>query len=167
MSSLTKEVAFEAFIKDAIDYRQAADALLRFEQTESMLLSPIYNSYFIATELALKAFLRYSGQATELLKSKWKHNLIGMLSEAISCGLKIDQADLLDISNIINLLHDGNKQQAFRYFIWESRCLPDVAWAGKVVRILIDLVRRQTGYDPNVPGPAVKFDIVIGQPQPR
>src|SRR5207247_1217956 len=104
MSADTREVAFEAFINGAIGYCQAGDALLRIHQTASMPVPPIYNAYFIAAELALKAFLRYCGESTESLKKKWSHNLNGMYAVAIVKGLKPGEADLVDLQNVIGLL---------------------------------------------------------------
>jgi hypothetical protein len=167
MSAVMKEVDFEAFINGAIDYCRAGDELLKTCRTESLSFSPIYNAFFIAAELALKAFLRFNGELTVSLRTKWKHDLTGMFKEASARGLKPNAADALELRNVINLLQNGNKKQAFRYFIYESRTMPEVNWTSRVLNNLISLIKKQTSFTNAEPRTLVKIDIVVGRPMGR
>src|SRR6476660_4779149 len=113
------ELAFEAVLNGAKRFCMAADLLLSTPQAASVN-DPIYVLYFHATELALKAFLRSGGEKTAALKNVWKHNLEKLYAEALARGLAPDTATALDLTNVVYLLHAGNKGEAFRYFTLES-----------------------------------------------
>ena len=67
----------------------------------------------------------------------------------------------IDVFNVINLLHLGNKNEGFRYITLESRSMPDLSWTSEVLQRLIDLIEKQTGYlMPTTPGPAVGGNMV-------
>jgi hypothetical protein len=159
-----KEVHCGAFVNGARNYCSAADLLLRMRQTAAVSLDPIYMLYFHAAELALKGFLRFRGNETDALKAGWKHNLEKLHADARASGLDPEPADALDLQNVVHLLYSGNKQEAFRYFTWESRVMPDIEWASKIVNTLVALVEKRTGQTTGKPGPAVKINVVIGQP---
>jgi len=163
-----KEVSPAAFLNGAKRYGEAADLLLSLSGTAGISLDPIYMLYFHAAELALKAFLVFKGVKTKDLKSRsWGHNLEKMYKEALGLGLAPEAAHSMDIHNVMELLHSGNRQEAFRYFTWEPRFIPEVAWAGKVVNLLIGLVEYRIDYTKGKPGGAVTFNVVIGRPSPK
>lgn len=96
------------------------------------------------------------------MKNKWKHNLEKIYAEALRLGLNPNRSDILDFHNVIGLLHTGNREEAFRYFTLNSRCLPDLDWTRNVVGQLVSLVELRVGYIlPTESRVAVKMDIVI------
>jgi hypothetical protein len=162
-----KEVTPAAFMNGAKQYRNAGDILLSARESTEAALDPTYMLYFHAAELALKAFLVFRGERTSALKSNWKHNLERLHREALLRGLDPEPAESLDLQNVIHLLHSGNQDEAFRYFTWESRSMPDIEWSSKVVNFLINLVEKRIGYVQKESGPAVKADLVWSQPSPK
>jgi hypothetical protein len=162
-----REVSPAAFLSGAKQYGEAANLLLCVSSTAKISLDPIYMLYFHAAELALKAFLAFKNEKTERLKNKWRHNLKKMHDEAISRGLAPEAAHSMEIRNVIELLQSGNRQEAFRYFTWESRSMPEVVWAGKVINHLIDLVEKRVDQTKRKFAAAVRIDLVLGRPFPK
>jgi hypothetical protein len=158
------EISFEAFLNGSKQFCRAADSLLGLRRSKDDSLDPVYLLYFHSTELALKAFMRFRGKKTSELKTDWRHNLEKLHADAIVCGLAPEPADAFELSNVVNLLHSGNKGEAFRYFTLESRVMPDIAWASTIVNAVIRLVERRTGYAQTKSRSAVKLDLIVGPP---
>ncbi len=162
-----KEVAPAAFMNGAKRYVRAADTLLKLRDSMEDSLDPIYMLYFHASELALKAFLAFQGEKTVVLKNRWKHNLEKLLDESVNRGLKPEKLEEQDIENVMQLLHSGNRNEAFRYFTWESTTMPEIEWSGRIVNRLISLVEKRIGFVQNDSGPAVKLNLIFCQPMPK
>jgi hypothetical protein len=119
--------------------------------------------YFHTVELLLKAFLRAHNEEV------WGHEIGKLYERCRSLGLKVKSDDRFNLGNVVSLLESGNEDMAFRYFSWDSRTEPDLAWTRDVVATLMEVVGKVV--EPNgpavVPGPAVKMNIVIGKPRPK
>ena len=159
-----KEIAFEAFLNGATQFCGAADLLVSGLEPHKLQHDPAYVLYFHATELALKAFLRFSGKTTAELKKDWSHDIEGLYGEALAFRLAPHRAIALKLQNVVYLLHAGNRDQGFRYFTLKSRETPEVRWAGEIVRALITLVETRTGYKRILHEPAVKVDFTFMKP---
>jgi hypothetical protein len=153
------ETTFEAHLNTARHYADAANRLVTIHDTEKLELDPIYMLYFHATELALKAYLVFKGKKAAYLKSTLKHNLVKICDEAIAEGLA-PGALLVDLSNLVGLLHLANKEESLRYFTARGRVFPHVHDARKTVAELIQLIENATGYVKGPPGPIFKFDVI-------
>jgi hypothetical protein len=82
------EVSPAAFLNGAKRNGEAANLLLCVSRTSGIGLDPIYILYFLAAELALKAFLVFKGMKTKELESRlWGHRLEKLHDEAILRGL--------------------------------------------------------------------------------
>jgi hypothetical protein len=111
--------------------------------------------------------LIFEGEKPSTVKKKWGHNLSRLYADAVSQGLAIPAEYRIHFQNVMNLLHSGNKNEGFRYFTLESTSMPEIKWTSEVVRMLVELVERQTGHVSGPPGPAVKDNIIFGTPQKR
>ncbi|MGA8764019.1 MAG: hypothetical protein WB562_14230, partial [Candidatus Sulfotelmatobacter sp.] len=86
----------------------------------------------------LKAYLKAHGN------ERWGHEISKLCGEARQLGLKIDRDKMRghDLHNVVALLESGNTDMAFRYFTWESRSMPELAWTRDVVRELLNASRQ-------------------------
>jgi hypothetical protein len=108
----------------------------------------------------LKTYLKAHG------KERWGHDISKLLGEAQQLGLKIerDKSGRHDLHNVVALLETGNTDAAFRYFTWESRNRPDLAWTRDVVGELMSAVTPivESTSDKTKSGVPVKLDIIWG-----
>ncbi|HWZ73903.1 MAG TPA: hypothetical protein VN326_20800 [Casimicrobiaceae bacterium] len=151
----------------AREYQTAANALLALSEQrpkkvnrQSEFSNPIYFLYFHAMELALKAYL----VAHKVPITYWRsgHRVKDLYEECRKLGLIVGPDDRVEIGNIVGLL--GDEFQSFRYFSIQSRGLPALAWTRTVVGALLDVVAacvEQRFPGSSIPGPAVKFDMII------
>ncbi|MFZ1009853.1 MAG: HEPN domain-containing protein [Candidatus Sulfotelmatobacter sp.] len=95
----------------------------------------LFQSYFHAAELALKAYLKAHG------KERTGHHLSQLHEEARQLGLTIP-GDPHALHNVLALLESGNQDMAFRYpaTATRSRTEPDLDWACDVVGQLLEVV---------------------------
>ena len=112
------------------------------------LTSVLYFLYFHTVESLLKTYLKARQR------------------EAQQLGLKIEQdkSGRHDLHNVVALLETGNTDAAFRYFTWESRNRPDLAWTRDVVGELMSAVTPivESTSDKTKSGVPVKLDIIWG-----
>ena len=158
-----------AFVNTANEYYTAANTLFGLSEQpakkvnrQSEFSNPIYFLYFHAMELALKAYL-----VAQKVQIAGTHRRRGrpvkdLYEECRRLGLIVGPDDRVEIGNIVDLL--GNEFQTFRYFSIQSRELPALACTRKAVGDLLDVVAacvEQRFPGSNIPGPAVKADIIF------
>jgi HEPN domain len=119
----------------------------------------LYSMYFHAVECLLKAYLTAHGI------ERWGHNLSELCAEAQQLGLQIDRdkAGGHDLHNVAALLGADKGDAGFRYFTWESRSMPELAWTREVVADLLRAVASfvESTTDKARAGVPVKFDITM------
>ena len=73
-----------------------------------------------------------------------------------------DKSGRHDLRNVVALLGSDKGDAGFRYFTWESRSKPDLAWARDVVAELMSAVTPvvESTWDKAKSGVPVKMDIV-------
>jgi hypothetical protein len=102
-------------------------------------------------------------------KERWGHGIKEFSHEAQQLGLQIerDKSGSRDLDNVVALLESGNTDMAFRYFTWESRSKPDLAWTRNVAGELMTAVSVfvESTHDKGKSGVPVKLDIVFGPPE--
>src|SRR2546430_5059234 len=137
MSTPTHEEAM-AFLNFARQYQKAAARLLADVEQESKvgsqvpLSDPIYFLYFQTVELALKAFLRFHGEAVPT-KGQAGHDIVELHRRCHFLGLRLN-VDPDGLQSIVNLLASGHEDQGFRYFNLNSGgAIPDLPWTRDVV----------------------------------
>lgn len=148
-----------ALLNFAREYHQAAEELFN---SKSRIEHVKYFLYLHTTELLLKAYLQAHG-------TKYRgHNLSDLYKKCRDLGLKIEADDRVGIQNIVSLLESGNKAMGFRYFNLKTGPMPDLKWTRGVVGQLREAVTAFVEPNgPSAPGPAVKFEIIIGKPVPK
>ena len=155
-----------AFLNGSRSYCDAANFLMEAKADLRRSYDPIYMLYFHAAELALKAFLRFKGVSTKEVK-KLKHHLGKLYSTAKEMGLVVDTLDSIELENVVSLLYSGNREEGFRYFTYSSRNMPDIEWTRVVVNSLVEGIQRETNWESQPLGRAVKLDLIIGPPTDR
>jgi hypothetical protein len=127
--------------------------------SKPQLTEVVYALYFHAVESLLKAYLKANGI------ERWGHDLGGICIEAQNLGLQIDRdkSGGHDLRNVSALLGSDKGDAGFRYFTWESRSKPDLAWTRDVVAELLNAVAPavESTWDKTKSGVPVKMDIVI------
>ena len=145
-----------ALLNYARQYYDGAEIIFA---SKAVLTDVIYFLYFHTVESLLKAYLKAHG------KERWGHEISELCSEAQQLGLKIERhkTGRHDLHNVAALLESGNTDAAFRYFTWESRSMPDLAWTREVVRELLSAVAPEveSTWDNTKSGVPVKLDIVM------
>lgn len=80
-------------------------------------------------------------------------------------GLKIerDKSGWNGLQNVVSLLASGNTNMGFRYFTWEGKSRPDLAWTRDIVAELISAVTPfvESTVDKSLDGVPVKLDLVV------
>ena len=158
----TSETTPIAFINGASSFAWAAEELCKsLTPSNRQFSDPVYLLMAHAIELALKGFLRSKGVPSEaLMKRPYGHHLINLYTKARSLGFE----ENTEVCNVVALLNDSNQNQALRYFIVQSRTLPDVGCGVEVTHRLISLAKSAvllTDPDADKPGPLVKFDFTL------
>ncbi|WP_223146702.1 hypothetical protein [Methylomonas albis] len=167
MQKTDSEIHPNAFLNGAIEYCEAGSILLKakLEDSENKAkLNPIYMLCSHATELALKAFLRHKNYPTKTLKqNKYRHNLVNLYNECRASGLTSQALKETDFINLVQCLHSGNDEMAYRYFNPNPLVMPEIKWTNEAVISLIDCVKHYLP-DHLEPQEAIKFDLIIGKP---
>ena len=144
----------------AVRFMQAADELYALEHSREWIgpvQTPIYVLYAHAIELALKAFLRKSGIATEELgQHPFKHNVAALYKRAVELGLDPPAELARHFEEVCRLTHKSNKRQAHRYWIAETTEAPRANWLRAVAHGIAETVAsRMVGSVPaSEPGAA-------------
>jgi HEPN domain-containing protein len=134
-----------------------------FEE-RATLRHALFQNYFHAAELVLKAYLKAHG------KARTGHHLLRLHEEARQLGLTIPGAHNA-LHNVLLLLESGNRDMAFRYPAAGSRTEPDLEWARDVVGQLLEAVAMvvEATVDKAKVGLAVGFSVSmrINNPAPE
>lgn len=127
------------FLRFAIEYHAAAQAVddrTEFKRDSEDTFRPAMFLIGQSIELALKAYLRRSGTARDVLKKQYGHNLRTLLRRAERLGLDIAPLDQADREALI----DANvlfKQKRLQYCSPDSEVWPDFNSLSRLAAVII------------------------------